>query len=181
MFGICRPPFPGEAFGPEQESRHVCEPPYGVGRQPFAHDMPREVVAAYTWSVDACVQGSAALVEPLAALLSCVYRLTRTVQQPPAAIPVSGPSLGGSENWMGPGADGEDQQEQSTSQALKARVLWQLSRWFQAVPCMCCPLFTGSHRSSVTVQSCSQPVLGVCALMPRMCAAFLSPLLTGLL
>lgn len=90
------------------------------------------------------------LVEPLAALLSCVYRLSSTTHQAPAAIPVSGPSLGGSENWMGLGADGEDQQEQSTSQALKACVLRQpdLILRSQAVPLHVKPTFLREVASS---------------------------------
>lgn len=63
------------------------------------------------------------LVEPLPALLSCVYQLTSKARQVPAAAdPTRGPgSLGGSENWMGMDDGNADQQDQSTTGALKVR------------------------------------------------------------
>lgn len=68
------------------------------------------------------MQGNAVLVEPLAALLSCVYRLTSTAQRPQAAVPPTGPgSLEASENWMGPGV--EEQQEQTTTDTLQVTVV----------------------------------------------------------
>jgi hypothetical protein len=68
------------------------------------------------------MQGNAVLVEPLAALLSCVYRLTSTAQRTQAAVPPPGPgSLEASENWMGPGVD--EQQEQTTTDKLKVCVV----------------------------------------------------------
>lgn len=59
------------------------------------------------------------LIEPLPALLSCVYRLTSTAQHSAAGAARGPGSLGGSENWMGLMDEDEDQQEQSTSATLK--------------------------------------------------------------
>jgi len=77
----------------------------------------------YVRSVACGLQGEAVLVEPLPALLSCVYRLSNAAaQQAAAAADLNkGPgSLEASENWMGGDDDGnQEQQEQSTSAILK--------------------------------------------------------------
>lgn len=75
------------------------------------------------------VQGEAVLLEPLPALLSCVYRLTSTAQpvtQQQRRQPPGPGSLEGSEGW--PGGVGnnnnEDDQELSTTAALKVCCCW---------------------------------------------------------